>query len=284
MNANLDKIIKTISNSKDDSLGISIKDNQKNKWICQFSTLKRIKENGFSNPTDYLQELLKQDFKDITLFLKRKSGSQNRTIKDVRLKAPDNNTNLAVSNEGKEAVNTASNPSNMPIQNNTPMQNNNSMMGMMGNIPQPMLDMYSNAQNFTEKRNEAKSWKEKFETADKDLRKSEDENRILGFKIEMLNREIDSKRKPIVSTEAISMLGEFAPAIIGMLGGGSATAMNGAEIPKEIESFSSEKTAFLEMIKSESFTDSYCMLMKDVVNKIVMNPEFSNELTELIKH
>ena len=281
---NLPKIIKIISDPSSVDYGISIKNMVTGKWLCKFSDIARMKSKGYDGIEDYLNDLHTKGYNNINVHLKKRQGTANRTIYEALLVTE--NTNLAVSQEGNEAINNvASAPSslNMPIENNKEMAENG-LMGMMANVPQPMFDMYSDARNHQKASDEANKWEKEAKDLDKELRRLQDENREQRFDIKNLEAKLESKKKPLVSPESVAMASEFLPALLGMFNGGS-KGLNAPQqqVEESKKVFSKRKQEFLKMLENDKFDDSYCDLMQGVIDKLAMNPEFSNELVQLIQ-
>jgi len=268
--------------------GITVINNFSGEREVDFETFTDIKAQGFDTVEAKLSDIISNTRNELTLYLKRKSGSSNVYRVDAAkekfkvILKPLDNTNLEVSQNvvpvpAADSVGAAT----LNQQPTTPaliMQPNQQLQtGLMGYDPS-VLDMYS-------KSTLAEPLGAKLELRDAEVKKQADTINEQRFEIIELKNKVavlEATPKNIISDKAMEIGTPIIGQILEVLSAkSSAAALNGAAQQPAQEQFSPIKTALLGLIKDERFTDEFSQLFLDINNKGVDSPETLEQIKEL---
>jgi hypothetical protein len=286
-----------ISNS---NFGIAVKNNNTGSWIMPFTTYAQMQQQGYNSIDAWFSAIEQKGNKDITVYLKRKSGNSSVYVKNksVHLIVPnttggDSSTNAQVAFSG----NSGNAPVLVKTQQKSHAMSVDDTNGLLGGMNMQVMDMYSRADKYNETKQNLQSETQttKQITADnnklqrealqKDFTISRLEDKIEALK-ETHAREISDAIKPTFSDKSVETANSFLPMIFGAVEqftasrGLNAPAQQQQQLPKE-ELFSEEKTEFLNLIKTEDIPDSYCVLLKSVLDNVLIDGNIALELQKL---
>ncbi|PSG90879.1 hypothetical protein [Aurantibacter aestuarii] len=258
----LEQIIKKVNESKNNKLGIAIKDNTNDCWACKFTSLSEMKSLGFETVEDYLNHISEKGYPDITVYLKRSNGSSSVYVDnhEVRLKSK-----LKTNNEPTTALTTTN------TNNNTMQANENN--GMLGGMNMQVMDMYSKSVQFEDAKRKVAKLELEAINKDTEIKRLERENMNLSNQITM-------NSKPVISDSVASIfatiLPELGDKIINRKGLNGSQQQHQQQAP--LEHYSEAKTKLLNYIKNDGIDDSYCTIVHRVLDKLYSDEAFLDVL------
>ncbi len=267
----LNKIINQVTNNP--RLGVAIK-SETGVWVLPFSRLADIKAKGYNSVTDILNNLIVNNEEKLTIFLKRKAGTSSTFIKNVSVVIASKNNKAVASLETETVGAVESVPTSVSNIQATQFR------GLMG-VDVGVLDMYAKSQQFNQMQPQLAAKIETIDSLKLTVQKMEIEAMQKNFDIKNLEKEVASKKRPFVSSDAIasfSGLAEmFAPAINKFASAG----MKGTQKQEPQEVYSEQKTELLDFIKNPNYADANATYLLNIIQQLE-TPQFAEALHNLL--
>ena len=306
MNHTLKYIIHEVTTKPNN--GIAVVNNFSGGREVDFATFSDIKAQGFDSVEAKLSDIISNTRNELTLYLKRKSGSSSVYRKDVAkqiFKAvlkPLNNTNQEVSENTAQA--SAGNSVDAPVLANNPttpvIMEQPQQLGLMGGLNQAQVNAfqtYSKADKYEETKESlttallnAKSWEEKHTILSDKFKDQTYDIRDLKKELDTLKEkhaeELVKAKKPIVSDDGVRTAEKFAPMFFGLIERFAPAPPAGLAAPAEQPSqptFSEIKTKLLDTITAVDFTDEHSQLYLNIINKTIFEPETLQQINNLLQ-
>jgi len=289
--------------------GIAVINNFSGEREVDFATFADIKAQGFDSVEAKLSDIISNTRNELTLYLKRKSGSSNVYRTDTakeKFKAvlkPLNNTNTDVSKDvvassgnSGDATTSYQQPTIQPIME----QQQQPTVGLMGGLNQAQIqtyDIYAKADKYVETKESLTNALQSAQTIEDKYKLLDRDHLDRGYEIRDLKKEITALKethtkelaeasRPFVSEGNLEMAQGFGAMIIGAVEKFAPVkvGLTGAEPQHQQpqEQFSEIKTKLLNFVKNEGFDDGYCQLFFDIMNQSIESAETVAELQKLI--